>query len=497
MKKPFANKPKANAVWLLSSLLLAGCAQTPEYRKPELELADSFKEGAASPPFEAGRWKTAQPSDEVMRGQWWKVFDDPVLDQLEEQAQQQNQNLQLAVARLKQARAFERVSEAQRLPQVSAGFGPTRQRLSSNAHADAGSGLQQTLWRAQVGASYEVDLFGRVAASVAAANAEAQRSLALMHSVMLSVQADVAQNYFELRQRDAELALFARTVTLREQALALIEQRFALGDIGELDVAQARGELATTRADAMLVQRLRATSEHRLALLLGKTPAQFSLAAHPLEQVRVEIPAGLPSALLERRPDIAAAERAMAAANQRIGIAKAAFFPSLTLSAAAGFESSSMGNLFNWSSRTFLLGPLVGTALNTSVFDGGLRKGNLAYANAAFEEQVARYREQVLQAFREVEDNLSELRILGEQSVQQNQAVEAFTRASTVARTQYQEGNVIYLSVIDAERAALQSQRNAVQLQGSQAMATVDLIRALGGGWEMPVASVAGARQVQ
>ncbi|MFJ3468791.1 efflux transporter outer membrane subunit [Pseudomonas sp. NPDC090201] len=491
MRNQSFNKPHRNAVWLLSSLMLAGCAQSPEYLKPELVLATSFKEGSATEPVEAGQWKTAQPSDAVERGRWWEVFDDPLLNQLEEEAQRQNQNLQAAVARLKQARALARVADAGRFPDLNAGFGPTRQRLSAQSQADGGNGLQQTLWRAQVGASYEVDMFGRVAASVSAANADTQRSIALLRSVMLSVQADVAQNYFALRQLDAELAVFSETVKLREQGLELIEHRFALGDIGELDVARARAELATTRSDAMSAQRLRAVAEHRLALLLGKTPAQFSLAAHPLEQIRVDIPPGLPSALLERRPDIAAAERAMAAANARIGIAKAAFFPSLTLTAATGFESGSMSDLFKWSSRTFLLGPLVGTALNTPLFDGGLRKGNLAYANAVFEEDVARYREQVFLAFQEVEDNLSELRILREQSMEQARAVEASARASTIARTQYDEGNVIYLSVLDAQRTALQSRRGAVQLQGGQAIATVNLIKALGGGWEMPVQPLA------
>ena len=277
--------------------------------------------------------------------------------------------------------------------------------------------------------------------------------------------------------------VFTRTVTLREQALKLVQRRFDEGDISELDVARAKSELATARSDAMTIQRLRAASEHSLAVLLGKAPAQFTMAANPLTPVEIRVPPGLPSSLLERRPDIAAAERAMAAANARIGVAKAAFFPSLSLTGAGGFESSTLGDLFQWSSRTFLLGPLVGTALSMPIFDGGRRKGNLANARAVYEEDVANYRQQVLVAFQEVEDNLSDLRILEGQTQTQADAVKSSSRAAQLSRTQYNEGAVNYLDVIDAERTVLQSQRIAVQLSGTQAVATVNLIRALGGGW--------------
>jgi multidrug efflux system outer membrane protein len=233
----------------------------------------------------------------------------------------------------------------------------------------------------------------------------------------------------------------------------------------------------------MTVQRLRAASEHSLAVLLGKAPAEFSMAADPLRPVDLRVPPGLPSSLLERRPDIAAAERAMAAANARIGVAKAAFFPSLTLTGTGGFESATLGDLFKWSSRAFLLGPLAGTALNVPIFDGGRRKGNLANARAVYEEDVANYRQQVLTAFREVEDNLSDLRILDAQTKQQDEAVNASQHAADLSRTQYTEGAIDYLDVIEAQRSVLQAKRAAVQLQGVQAAATVNLIRALGGGW--------------
>ena len=469
-------------------LTVAGCSLQPPYDKAVLAPPSAFKDQAPLSAHETGHWKTAEPSEALERGLWWTIFNDTVLNDLEHQAMQGNQNVHAAVARLKQARALNQSAQAGLLPTVGAGFSPTRQRLSPASQSDQGSASQQTLWRAQAGISYEVDLFGRVASTVEAAQAETGRSEALLRSVQLSVQADVAQNYFVLRQLDAQIQVFADAVRLRAQALALVKRRFELGDISELDVVRAESELAIARSQVLSVQRMRAGAEHSLAVLLGKTPAQFSLRSTPLQAIDIRIPASLPSALLERRPDIAAAERSMAAANARIGIAKSAFFPALSLSGAAGFESGSLGDLFQWSSRTFLLGPLVGTALNAPIFDGGLRKGNLANARAVYEQDVALYREQVLAAFQEVENGLSDLRILRVQTAEQDQAVEASERASVIARSQYTEGNVIYLTVIDAERTALQTRQLAVQLQGQQAIATVNLIRALGGGWgDQPV----------
>lgn len=487
--KVFAkNRMLLRSVWLATVLATAGCSLAPTYLKPNVSMPPAYKEEKTQPllkPAEAGNWKTAEPSEDIARGEWWRVFKDPALNDLERQAQDANQNLVAAAARLKEARALNQSARSALFPTLDAGFGPTREKVSpaSQFQSDSGQGASQTLWRAQAGVSYEVDIFGRVASTVDAADAETQRSEALFRSVLLALQADVAQNYFALRQLDAESDVYVRAVELREQALKLVQQRYSMGDISELDVARAESELETARSDAMTVQRLRATSEHSLAVLLGKTPAEFAMAANPLQPVILRIPAGLPSSLLERRPDIAAAERSMAAANARIGVAKAAFFPSLTLTGSAGFESGSLSNLFHWSSSTFLLGPLAGTALNLPIFDGGLRKGNLANARAVYEEDVANYRQQVLVAFREVEDNLSDLRLLEGQTQTQAKAVDASSRAAQLARAQYTEGDVIYLSVIDAERTALQSRRAAVQLQGAQAAATVNLIRALGGGW--------------
>ncbi|KND55251.1 RND efflux system, outer membrane lipoprotein CmeC [Candidatus Paraburkholderia kirkii] len=386
---------------------------------------------------------------------------------------------------MKEARAINQTARAGLFPTLDAGFGPTREKLSpaSQFLPPDGNVPAQTLWRAQASVSYEVDLFGRVSNSVQAANADTQQSEALFRSVQLALQADVAQNYFNLRELDAETDVFTRTVQLREEALKLVQRRFAEGDISELDVARAKSELATARSDAMTVQRLRAASEHSLAVLLGKAPAEFTMAANPLKPVTVRVPPGLPSSLLERRPDIAAAERSMAAANARIGVAKAAFFPSLTLTGSGGFESATLGDLFKWSSRTFLLGPFAGTALNIPIFDGGRRKGNLANARAVYEEDVANYRQQVLVAFREVEDNLSDLRILEDQTATQDDAVKASVRAAQLSRTQYTEGRG-ELSRRDrcgAHRAAIAACGDAAA--GHAGGSTVNLIRALGGGW--------------
>lgn len=482
--------------WLL---LAAGCSLAPNYQKPEAHTPDAYKESfseqaSSLPKDQAGNWKVAAPSEQLARGQWWTVFGDEQLNQLEDQAQKANQNLQAAVARLKESRAVQQTVNAAKMPTLDAGFGPTREQDSP-----ASQGLShddnvpaKTLWRAQASSSYDVDLFGRVSDSANAASADAEQSEALLRSVLLAVQADVAQNWFELRQLDAEVVVYQRAVKLREEAMKFSQSRFDAGQTAELDLVRAKSELATAKSDAMTVERQRAITEHRLAVLLGQAPSQFSLASTPLTPVQVVIPPGLPSSLLERRPDIAAAERSMAASNSRIGVAKAAFFPSLTLTGSAGFESSSLSNLFNWSSKAFLLGPLTGTMLNIPIFDGGRRKGNLANAQAVYEEDVARYRQQVLVAFQEVEDNLSSLRILQAQTQTQKDAVNASTQAADISRHQYDEGAAPYLDVIDAERSALQAQREAVQLTAIQAVSTVNLIRALGGGWGPISPSVPG-----
>jgi outer membrane protein, multidrug efflux system len=468
---------------LVAALVLAGCSVAPVYNKPEAVAPPAFKE--AIPAAEAGRWKTAEPSEALARGEWWAVFGDARLAELEGQAAQANQSLKAGLARLRQARAIARVSEADRLPRVDAGAGATRLRPSPASQgfaADAGS-PPQTLWRAQASASYEVDLFGRVANSVAAARADAAQSEALQRSLLLAIQADVAQHYFAIRGLDAEMALLDDTVRLREDALQLVARRERAGETSELDTARAKTELSVARAEGIGLARQRAELEHALAVLLGKAPSELSMQPAPLAFQPIAIPAGLPSALLERRPDIAAAERAMAAANARIGVARAAKFPSLTLTGALGFESADIGDLFRWSSRSWLLGPLAGTALSLPIFDGGRNRALEAGASAQYDEAVADYRQSVLLAFQEVEDGLSGLRILSEQAAQQAQSIASARRAAQLSTTRYRAGYVNYLEVIDAERSVLGTQRAATQVERERALATVALIRALGGGW--------------
>lgn len=472
---------RRTVVLSVSLLVLAGCSVMQTYERPAVDTPVAFKEAPAG----NKDWKLAHPSEELARGEWWTVFGDSRLNLLVAQAMDANQDLKAAAARLAQARALVRDARSQQSPQVGAGFGPTRQRQSPAARGldDGADGSALTLWRAQATASYEVDLFGRVAAGVDAATFTAQQREALFRSLQLALQADVAQSYFLIGELDAEQALYASTVTLRADALRLMQRRYDEGDVSELELARAKTELASAQSESLGVSRRRANAEHALALLTGRAPADFALESRPLQPVTVTVPPGLPSALLERRPDIAAAERAMAAANARVGIAQAAWFPRLNLTGALGYESSELGNLFQWSTRSFVLGPLVGTALTLPLFDGGAREAGLERARAAYEEDVASYRQTILNAFREVEDQLAALRILAEQTQTQNDAVRAAARAAELSQIRYREGSVSQLDVIDADRSVLLQRRVAAQLEGERARAAVGLIRALGGGW--------------
>lgn len=480
MKAPF---PMRIGLLLLTGL--AGCSMAPHYGVPEAPTAPAFKETYTG--ADGSTWQQAVPAEAASRGTWWTVFGDDALNDLEARALAANQDLAAAAARVREARAVEHVEDAPLYPTLGAGFGPTRQQNASGSLGvpqTAPRPQAQTVWRAQGTVSYEVDLFGRVDSTVHAAHADTQQSEALLRSVQLALQADVAQNYFNLRELDAEMAVYRRAVDLRTEALTFVQHRMDAGDVSELEVAQAKAELASARSDSMTVERQRAASEHALAVLVGQSPSSFSVAANPLKAVTVVLPPGLPSALLERRPDIAAAERAMAAANARIGVARAAYFPSLVLTGTGGYESGNFSDLFKWSSRSFLLGPLVGTSLNLPILDGGVRKGNLANAHARYDEDVAKYRQQVLVAFQDVEDNLSALRILMDQTKVQGEEVAASTRAAQLSKLQYDDGSVAYLNVIDSERVELQANLVAVRLRGAHATSTVNLIRALGGGWD-------------
>lgn len=492
-----ARTTRSAIVVAVSLFLLSACAVSPVESRPEMNIPSKFRQADERPlaPTEVpGHWKPAEPADQQPPSPWWEVFGDPVLVRLEQEALQANPDVTIAMARLKQSRALTSLSEAARLPEVDAGFGPTRQRTSGVAagRGDGAPGSTQTLWRAQASVAYEVDLFGRVSSGIDAARADAAQQQALAHQMLLLVQADVARTYFSLRQLEGEQRLLRDTVALREGAVRLLERKLDVGSVASFVVEQARTELFSARAELGAVAQQQALASHALATLLGKAPAEFSLEAKPLESVTVQLPPGMPSALLERRPDIAAAERAMAAENARIGVAKAAFFPSLSLTGALGYESSSLGNLANWSQRTFLLGPLVGAALSLPLFDGGRRKADVERVRAVYEERVGEYRRTVLQAFREVEDSLASLRTLGERIGHQRGAQEASSSVARSAQARFDEGDIDYLAVVDAERTHLRSRQSLIQAEGERARATVDLVRALGGGWNVSGVATSG-----
>lgn len=461
---------------LLAAMILAGCA-APELRAPQIEMPSGFKEAAD------GRWKPAQPAEAQPRGEWWKAFNDSTLNKLIDDATAANANLAAAAARMKQARAIAGVVEADRVPTVNAGLGVQRARASANALGlpEGAPVAPATSWQGRLTASYEVDLFGRVANNVSAAQADAAASEATFRSVLLALQADVAQTYFRLRAADAELAFLNETVRLREENVRINQRRFDLGDLGELDLARSKTELSTTRSEAIALERQRAQFEHALAVLLGKPAAAFGADSNPLlaSSTLPGIPAGLPSALLERRPDIAAAQRAMIASNARIGVAKSAMFPALALTAAGGGQSADLSDVFKWSSRTWVIGAL----LSMPLIDGGRTNANIARSEAALEESVASYRHSVLTAFAEVEDNLAGLRTLAGQAQAIDDAVASARRSAELANKLYEAGRSSYLDVLDAQRNLAAVERNAVQLRGTRATTTVALIRSLGGGW--------------
>ena len=475
---------------LLAALLLTACA-TPEFRQPAVETPTAFRESQAyvAEGADGARWKPAQPAEAQPRGQWWLAFEDPALTALVEEASANNANLSVAAARVRQARAIAGIAQADRVPQVGAGIGAQRARPSA-----LDSGLPQgtptqpvTSYTAQLTASYEVDLFGRVAAGVAAARGDAAASEANYRSVLLALQADVAQTYFRLRALDAELETVARTVRLREESVNVTQRRFDLGDIGEFDLSRARTELATARAEAIGLERQRATAEHALAVLLGKPASHYVAGRSPLLDATTlpTIPAGLPSSLLERRPDIVAAQRAMEASNARIGVARGAMFPALTISAAGGGVGGAFSEVFRWSSRSWVLGLLTSMPL----VDGGRNRANVERSEAVLEESVGIYRQSVLSAFAEVEDNLAGLRILSGQASEIDAAQLAARRAADLAQKLYDAGRSSYLELLDAQRNLAAVERTAVQLRGNRAMTTVALVRALGGGWDAPASA--------
>jgi len=475
---------------IMAALLLSACA-APAFKQPQISVPVAFKEApsAVQTAADGSRWQVAQPAEQQERGEWWLAFQDATLTSLMDEAAWNNPSLAVAAARVKQARAIAGIAEADRSPQVGVGFGAQRGRPSAlEAKLPQGSAVApRTTYNASLSASYEVDLFGRVSSNVEAARQDAGAVEASYRSVLLSLQADVAQAYFRLRALDAELETLAQTVRLREESVGVNQRRFDLGDIGEFDLTRAKTELATTRLEAVGLQRQRATTEHALAVLLGRPVANFTAGAAPLPATSAMpvIPAGLPSTLLERRPDIVQAQRGMEAANARIGVARAAMFPALTIDAAGGGVGGTVAEVFKWSSRSWVLGAM----LSLPLIDGGRNKANITRSEAVLEEAVASYRQSVLNAFAEVEDNLAGLRVLDAQGVQVEEALVSARRSAELARKLYDAGRSSYLDLLDAQRNLAAVERSAVQLRGDRALTTVALIRALGGGWDAPAPS--------
>lgn len=468
------------AVSLLGLLLFKGCDKAPKYSKPTVATPPSYKEIAPESFKETDNWKFAQPKDDVIRGKWWEMFNDPQLNALEEQLNISNQNIALADANFRAARAVVKQSRSQYFPTVTTSPSITRSRQSAaGSQSTSAGGRTFTDYSLPFDVSWEPDLWGRVKNSVRASASEAQATAADLVNVRLSVEAELAFDYYQLRALDAQKALLDSTVVAFQQQLDLTRVRFQTGIASDEDVALAETQLATTQAQATDIGIARAQLEHAIAMLTGQPASTFSLPFAPMKATPPPIPLGVPSQLLERRPDIAAAERRVAEANAEIGVTKAALFPALTLSATAGLESTSIATWFSWPARFFSVGP----ALAQTLFDKGRRKAVTEQARAQYDGTVAIYRQTVLTAFQEVEDNLAALRILSRELEQQNAAVASAERTLSLANERYKAGIDSYLNVITAQTALLANQRTAVTLQMNQMTASVQLIKALGGGW--------------
>lgn len=453
--------------------LLAACAIGPDYHRPDAPLPQAYKEDQG--------WQHAQPQDAAPRGAWWTVFGDATLDALEQQAATASLTLAQAEAQYRQAQAQLQIARAGLVPTLGADSSASRSHGAANAQTGA-AGRTVNQFSAGLNASWELDLWGRVRRTVEAQRANAEASAADLESARLSLQAQLAQTYFQLRVTDEQRRLYDDTVAANQRALQLTQNQYAVGVAAKADVVQAQTQLATAQAQALDVQSQRAQLEHALAVLVGKTPAEFSLAPQPLPDNAVPpaAPADMPSTLLQRRPDIAAAERRVAAANAQIGVAETAYFPTLTLSASGGFQNSSTADWFTLPNRVWSLGP----QLALTLFDGGARRAQTAQAQAAYDGTVAAYRQTVLTAFQEVEDNLAQLRVLEQESQVQTQAVALAQESLRLATNQYKAGTVSYLNVVSAQNAALAAQRSALSVLNTRLAASVGLIKALGGTWD-------------
>ena len=480
--KPSNRRISFNSAVLLLTVLLAGCTVGPKYQTPTVQTPEAYKE--------TKDWKVATPQDAVVREKWWEVYGDPQLNSLEEQVNVSNQSIAAAVANFLEARALVKEARSQYFPTVSFAPSITNERQNvfrQQSTATSTSNPSFTQYTLPFDASWEPDLWGRVRNTVRANVAGAQASAADLQNTKLSMQAELAVDYFQLQGQDSLIKLLDETVAAYQESLRLNRVLLATGIGSDENVAQAETQLESTQALDTNLGILRAQYEHAIALLVGQPASLFSIPAGPLKTAPPEIPLGVPSQLLERRPDIASAERGVAQANSQIGVASAAFYPNVTLSASAGLESTVISSLFTWPSRIWSVGP----SLSQIIYDAGLRRATVQQFQAAYDATVANYRNTVLTAFQQVEDNISELRILSVELGQQDTAVRSADRNLQLATDRYRLGIDPYLNVITAQTTLLSNQQTAVNLRILQMTTSVQLIKALGGGWnatQMPAA---------
>ena len=447
-----------------AALALAGCAVGPSYQKPEVQPPASFKEAGAE-------WKPAHPADAAPKGKWWEIFNDPILDGLAEQVEASNQALAAAEARYRQASTSVRAARSQLFPTIGASGGATRSRR--------GDGPTATNYDIGLDVRWEADLWGRVRRLVEASRAGEEASAADLANVRLSLQAQLVLAYFQLRVADVQRELLEDTVKAFQASYKVTQNRYAAGVAARVDVVQAESQIRSVEAQLLDTRVTRAQLEHAIAVLIGKAPADFTLEPTKLTLRIPDIPPGMPSTLLERRPDVAAAERRVAAANARIGVAQAAYFPSLTLSGSGGFASTALSTLISAPSRVWSLG----LGLAATVLDFGARGAEVERTRAAYDEAVADYRQTVLTAFQEVEDNLAAQHWLAEEVKVQEDAARLARESVALTVNQYKAGTVSYLNVVQVQATQLAEERQTVQLLGRRLGAAVNLIRALGGAW--------------
>jgi NodT family efflux transporter outer membrane factor (OMF) lipoprotein len=463
-------------------LLLAGCTVGPKYETPTTPTSDVFKEATPADYQTAGAWHPATPSDAVSRGKWWEMFGDPELNRLEDELTDANQNLKVADARFREARALIGVQRSAEFPNITAGVSASSiQDSTFQPYFGTKNPLPEGQLTTPFDLSYVIDVWGRIHRMVSAAREEAQATAGDLETVNLSLHADLAVDYIDLRSADAQQRLLDDTVKAYTDALRVTRDRLAGGFAPVSDVAQAETQLDTTQVQATDIGVQRAQLEHAIAVLIGKPPAAFSLPPAPLDLKPPPIAPGIPSELLQQRPDIAAAERRVAEANDQIGIVKAAYYPSVTFTALSGFEGTNGANWFGWPSLFWA----VGTSLTQPLFDGGLLHAQSQNVRAAYDAAVASYRQVTLNAFQQVEDNLAALRILAREAQQQRQAVIAANNALNIFNNLYVGGRDTYLQVITAQTAALSNESNEVDILRRRMEATVRLVMALGGDWNV------------